>query len=129
MVSPEEKDKLMWNLSKDGCFSVKSLYGVLEGRREGLFPRKMIWNSCLHTKVSSFHLGSLVRQSDKKIWWGKILTMDQLKKRIDSSPIDAPYAVGMKRALITCCSTAGRLENYGPSCFYFWNRLGHSLLC
>ena len=71
MVFPEEKDKLMWNPSKDGCFSVKSLYGVLEGRREGLFPRKMIWNSCLHTKVSSFHLGSLVRQSDKKILVGQ----------------------------------------------------------
>lgn len=27
----EEKDSIMWNLSKEDCFSVKSLYGLFGG--------------------------------------------------------------------------------------------------
>ena len=70
-VHPEEEDRLVWNQSKDGCFSVKSLYGVLERLREGPFSRNLIWNFCLPLKVSFFCLGSVV---------GEILTMDKLKK-------------------------------------------------
>ena len=41
----EEKDKMVLKLSKDEHFSVKSLYGVLEGIMATIFPRKVIWNS------------------------------------------------------------------------------------
>ena len=43
----EEKDRLVWNLSKGGCFSIKSLYDALEGMGVGFFQRKMIWNPCV----------------------------------------------------------------------------------
>ena len=36
------------------------------------FPRKLIWNNCIHPKVSFFVW---------EAWWGKVLTMEQLKKR------------------------------------------------
>ena len=36
------------------------------------FPRNLIWNSCIPTKVSFFAW---------EAWWGKVLTMDRLKKR------------------------------------------------
>ena len=71
-VYPGEKDRLVRNQSKDGCFSIKSLYGVMEGMREGIFPRNMV-GARLPTKVSFFAW---------KVWWCKILTVDQLKKRV-----------------------------------------------
>ena len=53
-----EKDKIVWRLSKESCFIVKSLYGALEGRGEDSFPRLMIWNPCVPSKVY-FLLGKL----------------------------------------------------------------------
>ena len=71
-VHPEKEDRIVWNLSREGCFSVKSLYGDLEGLGMGPFPRKLIWNPDLPSKVSFFAW---------EVWWGRILTLDQLKKK------------------------------------------------
>ena len=56
-ISAEEKDTLIWTASKGGTFTVKSLMGFGEGQ----FPRKMVWNSCIPTKISFFAW---------EIWWG-----------------------------------------------------------
>lgn len=50
-VYPNEKDRLVWDLSMEGSFSVKSLYGAFGGRVE-VFSGKLIWKLSLPTKVS-----------------------------------------------------------------------------
>ena len=53
-IHPDRKDRLVWKVSKTGNFSVKPFYGILKDSREGQFPRKMVWNSCIPAKVSFF---------------------------------------------------------------------------
>ena len=53
-VQPEMHDRLVWKVSKDGLFSVKLYYNVLKTSRVELFRSKMVWNSCIPTKVSFF---------------------------------------------------------------------------
>ena len=53
-------------------FSVKSLYSVLEPRIAVPFPWNIIWSPCVPTKVGFFALEAS---------WGKVLTLDQLKRR------------------------------------------------
>ena len=58
--------------SKGGLFSIKAFYSCLELEREGTFSINLVWNSWVLTKVGFF------------IWevvWGKILTLDLLKRR------------------------------------------------
>ena len=62
----------MWKVTSNGMFSVKSLYNDLSARRAGLFPHGLIWNPSVPSKVSFFAWEAS---------WGKVLTMDQLKKR------------------------------------------------
>ena len=69
-LSPLSNDRLRWNGAKDGMFSIKSSYNLLKGGQQ-LVPVKMIWNPLVPTKVGFFVW---------EVWWGKILTMDQLKK-------------------------------------------------
>ena len=57
---------------KGGSFTVKSSYNLLEGGSHQLVPSKLLWNPCVPTKISFFAW---------EVWWGKILTMNQLKKR------------------------------------------------
>ncbi|KAL6331818.1 hypothetical protein AAG906_020162 [Vitis piasezkii] len=59
---PLMEDRMMWKVTSNGIFSVKSLYNDLSSRRAGLFPHGLIW-------------------SPSEASWGKVLTMDQLKKR------------------------------------------------
>ena len=66
------EDKVLWKETKDGKFSVKSLYGALELRIAVLFPRSIIWSPYVPTKVGFFAQEAL---------WGKTLTLDQLKRR------------------------------------------------
>ncbi|RVW44877.1 hypothetical protein CK203_087093 [Vitis vinifera] len=47
------EDKVLWKETKDGKFSVKSLYGALELRIAVLFPRSIIWSPCVPTKENS----------------------------------------------------------------------------
>ena len=111
----KEKDRLVWKRSKDGCFSVKSFYGVSEGLRVGSFPRKMIWNSCLPTKVSFFAW---------EVWWGKIFSTDQCKKRDRQLANRCPLCEDDKGNIDHLLLTVNRLENFGPSCLLFLESTG-----
>ncbi|RVX20512.1 Transposon TX1 uncharacterized 149 kDa protein [Vitis vinifera] len=71
-LSPLMEDRMMWKVTSNGSFSVKSLYNDLSSRRAGLFPHGVIWNPSVPSKVSFFAWEAS---------WGKVLTMDQLKKR------------------------------------------------
>ena len=81
-LSPLLVDILRWNGAKDGMFLVKSCYDLLEGGRQQLVSVKMIWNPIAPKKVGFFVW---------EVWWGKILTMDQLKKRGFSLASRCPF--------------------------------------
>ena len=53
-LSPHSKDRLRCKEAKDGSFTVKSSFDLLEGGRQQLVPVKMIWNSLVPTKVGFF---------------------------------------------------------------------------
>ena len=71
-INPNITDRLWWNKEKNGCFSVKTCFELLEGGSQQSVPLKMMWNPTVPTKVGFFAW---------EVWWGKTLTMDQLKKR------------------------------------------------
>ena len=54
------EDKVLWNASKNGIFSVKSLYNTLDSGGAVPFPWRIIWIPCVHTKVGFFCLGSFL---------------------------------------------------------------------
>ena len=56
-LNPLLEDRMLWKETKDGIFSVKSLYSALASRRVVQFPNIIIWNPCVPTKVSFFLLG------------------------------------------------------------------------
>ena len=66
------EDRVLWKENKDMKFYVKSLYSALEPRSAVPFPRSIIWSPCVPTKVVFFAWEAS---------WGKVLTLDQLKKR------------------------------------------------
>ena len=57
---------------KDGSFSVKLFYLLLAPARDLLFPSRLVWNPWVPTKVGFFAWEAS---------WGKVLTLEQLKKR------------------------------------------------
>ena len=62
---------MVWKASKNGV-SLQSFYNALKDRGEVTFPSKKIWDSQSPTEVRFF------------VWevtWGRILIMDQLKRR------------------------------------------------
>ena len=61
-----------WKEAKGGNFTVKSFYNALEGGSTVPFPRSIIWSPYVPTKVGFFAWEAT---------WGKVLTLDQLKKR------------------------------------------------
>ena len=69
---PLVEDRMLWKETSNGIFPVKSLYNDLASRRVDLFPYGMIWSPSVPTKVSFFAWEAS---------WGKVLTLDQLKKR------------------------------------------------
>ena len=71
-------------------FLVKSSYDLFDGGRQHLVPVKMIWNPIAPTKVGFFVW---------EVWWGKILTMDQLKKRAFSLASRCPFCVQTEEVL------------------------------
>ena len=58
--------------TKDGCFSIKCFYGVLDRSVAVLFPHCIIWNTWTPTKVGFFAWEASL---------GKVLTLDYLKRR------------------------------------------------
>ena len=71
-VFMDSKDRMLWKETKNGKFFVKSLYGALQTRNSVPFPWSIIWNPCVPSKVGFFAWEAL---------WGKVLTLDQLKRR------------------------------------------------
>ena len=71
-ISPNLSDRIWWKKEKNGSFSVKTCFDLLEGGSQQSVPIKMLWNPIVPTKVGFFAW---------EVWWGNILTMDQLKKR------------------------------------------------
>ena len=71
-VRGDEEDKVKWMASKDGDFSVKSLYRTMQPGSHAFFPSKIIWNSCVQPKLSFFAWEAS---------WGRVLTLDRLQKR------------------------------------------------
>ena len=70
--NPNLTDRLRWKKEKNGSFSVKTCFELLEGGSQQSVPIQMLWNPTVPTKVGFFAW---------EVWWGKILTMDQLKRR------------------------------------------------
>ncbi|RVW58324.1 Regulator of telomere elongation helicase 1 [Vitis vinifera] len=66
------EDRVVWKVSKNEIFSVKSLYNSLDHSYAGPFPWNIIWSPCVPTKVGFFAWEAS---------WGKVLTQDQLKRR------------------------------------------------
>ena len=81
-LNPLIRDRLLWKEVKDGIFIVKSSFVFLEGGRQQLVPVKMLWNPCVLTKVCFFAW---------EVWWGKVLTSNQLKKRGFSLASRCPF--------------------------------------
>ncbi|RVW40940.1 hypothetical protein CK203_076958 [Vitis vinifera] len=48
------EDRVLWNASKNGIFSVKSLYNTLDSGGAVPFPWRIIWSPCVPTKVGFF---------------------------------------------------------------------------
>ena len=89
-------------------FSVKSSYDLYEGGRQHLVHVKMIWNPIVPTKVGFFVW---------EVWWGKILTMNQLKKHGFSLTSRCPF-VGRRKKLWSFFSfIALRFGTCGLLCF------------
>ena len=66
------EDRVLWKKTEDEIFSVKTLYGALEPGNTVLFPWRIIWCPCVPSKVGFFAWESS---------WGKVLMLDQLKRR------------------------------------------------
>ena len=71
-VKQEEEDKLFWKGDKKGTYTVMANTVLLEGNLGRTMPWLMLWNNCVPPKVCFFAW---------EIWWGKTLTMENLKKR------------------------------------------------
>ena len=71
-VNQEKNDRLVWKGDKNGLNSIRANATLLEGSTGIIAPWKLVWNSIVLPKISFFAW---------KVWWGKILTMEQLKKR------------------------------------------------
>ena len=62
-VNLDEKDRVRWLESKDGNFSVKSLYKALESDSSVSFLWKIIWKSRVQPKNKLLCLGSIMGKS------------------------------------------------------------------
>ena len=77
------EDKILWDVDKKGQYIVKANYMHMENARIDNYPVGLIWNSRVPPKVSVFTWD---------VWWGKVLTGDQLKRRSFSLKTDAQCA-------------------------------------
>ena len=84
-------------MDKKGQYTVKANYRHLAGDDVHVLPVDLIWNSCVPPKVSVFTW---------EVWWGKVLTMNQLKARVFSLQAYAPY-VKRDHLLFHCPSVWG----------------------
>ena len=66
------EEKILWDVNKKGQYIVKANYMHMENERIDNYPVGLIWNNRVPPKVSVFTW---------EVWWGKVLTGDQLKRR------------------------------------------------
>ncbi|KAJ9680532.1 hypothetical protein PVL29_019761 [Vitis rotundifolia] len=71
-LNAELEDRMVWNVTKNGIFSVKSCFNSLDNSSAVPFPWRIIWSPFVPTKVGFFAWEAS---------WGKVLTQDQLKRR------------------------------------------------
>ena len=71
-VKHEEKDRLFWKGDKKGVYTVKTNVALLEGDNGRTAPLDMLWNNYVPPKVCFF---------SREVWWGKMFTTKNLKKR------------------------------------------------
>ena len=60
LVRRDDNNKVVWKDDKKGLLSVKSFYEVLDVGRLVIFPKNIIWNSWIPSKVNFFFHGKLV---------------------------------------------------------------------
>ena len=70
-ILPSQEDLMLLKESSVGNFSVKCLYKVLDSSRVVALPHQFIWNNWVPSKVGVFAW---------EVAWGKILTLDMLKR-------------------------------------------------
>ena len=104
-TNPNLSDRLWWKGAKNGSLTIKNCYDLLEGGRQQLVPIKMLWNPTVPMKVGFFAW---------EVWWGKILTMDKLKKRGFSLPSRCPLCGKAEETLEHLLSTVQRSGTCGP---------------
>ena len=75
-----EKNRIFWLVDKKGQYTVKANYRHLTSDDVHVLPANLIWNSCMPPKVSVFTW---------EVWWGKVLTMNQLKNGVFNLQADA----------------------------------------
>ena len=71
-LRPTGVDKISLQNVKDRGFSVKSMYKGVDVSPAFVFPHRIVWNPVVPPKIGVF------------VWeaaWGKVLTLDQLKRR------------------------------------------------
>ena len=66
-----ERDRIFWLVDKKGQYTDRANYSLAGDDEHGLLV-DLIWNKCVPPKVSVLTW---------EVWWGKVLTMNQLKKR------------------------------------------------
>ena len=66
------QDSLIWKVTSSGSYTVKACYLHPKGGVNHEAPVKILWNPCVPTKVGFFAW---------EVWWGKVLTMEQVKRR------------------------------------------------
>ena len=73
-IISSRKDKLILKGNTAGIYSVQLMYEVLNRLASSpmTFPIKSVWNSLVPLKVGCFAW---------EVVWGKVLTLDQLKRR------------------------------------------------
>ena len=71
-VYRDVEGRVIWTVLRIENFSVKSFYYVLEPSDCLLFPRSIIWRSCVPPKMAFFAWEAT---------WGKPLTFDQVQRR------------------------------------------------
>ena len=68
----DDEDVMSWRVSKNGFFTVKSFYSSLVPCISREFPSSLVWNPWVPKRVSFFAWEAI---------WGRILTIDQLKRK------------------------------------------------
>ena len=71
-IRPLKEDKIIFKGSRNDVFSVSSMCRVLDCSPQVAFPSRLIWNPVLPPRLSFFGWEAS---------WGKVLTLDQLKRR------------------------------------------------